>query len=132
MVSIHPLLIQFCFLLLIIADETVYDKPDQIDAVPEHDPALDPEVLVAEGEVLGEDHYEDDDLDDLDATTDELIRDALDAMSDDEVESYIADLLERELAAGGEEYEIDIDFDDIEEEDLGENVVRFNPKDTVH
>ena len=53
-------------------------------------------------------------------------------MSDDEVESYIADLLERELAAGGEEYEIDIDFDDIEEEDLGENVVRFNPKDTVH
>ena len=53
-------------------------------------------------------------------------------MSDEEVESYIANLLEQELAAGGEEFEIDIDFDDIEEEDLGENVVRFNPKDTVH
>ena len=102
MVSIQPLLIQFCFLLLIIADEKVYDKPDQIDAVPEHDPALDPEVLVAEGEVLGEDHYEDDDLDDLDATTDELIRDALDAMSDDEVES-LGDLM-------------GIDDDDDEEE----------------
>jgi len=98
------------------ADETIYDEPDQIDAVPEHDPSLDAEELVAEGEpVDGLDHYEEDDeddgLDDLDELTDALLADAIDdltlgdimAMDDlDDEEEEPEDYVEETTTADGQ------------------------------
>ena len=48
--------------IVFLANETVYDEPDQVEAVPEHDPAEDPEVVPEEyyeGEE-GDDHDEHD------------------------------------------------------------------------
>ena len=70
--------------LTLIANETVFDEPDQIDAVPEHDPALDPELLPDDEKIQAQlDAYEDDGLDDLDD---------LDELTDDDIADAIADL----------------------------------------
>lgn len=84
--------------------------------MPEHDPSLDTEELVAEGEpVDGLDHYEEDDeddgLDDLDELTDALLADAIDdltlgdimAMDDlDDEEEEPEDYVEETTTADGQ------------------------------
>lgn len=74
------------------ANETVYNEPDQVDAVPEHDPAEDPKDLPEDD--LGDDllDAELDDLDDddlADAIDDLILGDMLDDMGDGEPEDFV-------------------------------------------